>query len=604
MRTKTLLTILAGVALILCVSASFAQPGNGNANIVPGAYIVQVADDADPAAVAAEVARFANGAVGHIYEHALRGFSIHVPEHVRPIELLRQRGVITVEPDLIMYAHAQTLPTGVDRIDGELNVTAKINGVDERVDVDVAIIDTGIDLDHPDLPPVVGGRHFFGFLRVRQDDDYDDDNGHGTHVAGTVAALDNGIGVVGVAPGARLWAVKVLDANGSGYLSAIAAGVDWVTARADMIEVANMSLGGQGSSSALRTAIQNCVIAGVDVVVSAGNSSADIYGPDGVFGTSDDYIPAAYPEAITVSAMADSDGQPGGVGGSTSYGSDDSFATFSNYSGAGAIDLLLPGVNILSTYRGGGYATASGTSMSAPHATGLYALARAGGSFTTVEQDGPQGLAVRNDPDSYWEPIGWAGPLGPTNFPPTVTIISPADGATFNSGALITFTGTATDEDPDLAASLVWTSDKDGQIGTGGTFSKVLNDGTHSITASVTDSGGKTGSASITITVGTPKALIVTVAPRSSSYKIGDTAYIDVTVTDGTNAVASAAVHLVITTASGKRYSGDGTTNSSGVAVFNFKIKKPDGTGNYTVDATASKSGYDSGSGSTMFTVN
>lgn len=183
---------------------------------------------------------------------------------------------------------AQTLPTGADRIDVDLNTTANIDGIDERVDVDIAILDTGIDIDHPDLGEVVDGVHFWTTTTgppwnrgTFSDDNYDDDNGHGSHVAGIVAAIDNGIGVVGVAPGARLWAVKVFT-NGEGTVADVIAGVDWVTNKADLIEIANMSLTWQGNSETARTSIQNSVGAGVVYVAAAGNDSSDVYGTDGV----------------------------------------------------------------------------------------------------------------------------------------------------------------------------------------------------------------------------------------------------------------------------------------------------------------------------------
>ena len=354
-----------------------------------------------------------------------------------------------------MYASEQTIPTGVRRIATDKNATADIDGVDEGMNVDAAVIDTGIDKEHPELNVVGGVRFYLGMLT---DSKYDDDHGHGSHVAGIIAARDNGSGVVGVAPGARLYAVKVLNSRGSGYLSDIIKGLDWVRARASDIEVINMSLGGQGSSSAYRTAIQNCVAAGIVVVVAAGNESMDVFGPDGRFGTSDDVIPASYPEAATISAMADSDGQPGGTGPATSYGPDDSFATFSNFSRSVApgnpvsspgfaIDLILPGVNIYSCYKDMNYATMSGTSMASPHAAGLAALYivehgrayNATGVYAIRQalinagkaQNSGEGLYTQNDPDPNPENLGWAGTgTPPVNQPPVADFIYSSNGLT------------------------------------------------------------------------------------------------------------------------------------------------------------------------------
>src|SRR4029079_550751 len=165
--------------------------------------------------------------------------------------------VVLVEPDVVITALGQTVPDGVRRIRAAECPLARIDGNDERVNVDIAIIDTGIDLTHPDL-------NVYQHVSFTADStDGNDGHGHGTHVAGTVGALDNAIGVVGVAPGIRLWAVKVLDNSGSGALSSIISGVDYVTQHASEIEVANMSLGGQGSSDALRLAIQRSVAAGI-----------------------------------------------------------------------------------------------------------------------------------------------------------------------------------------------------------------------------------------------------------------------------------------------------------------------------------------------------
>jgi subtilisin family serine protease len=169
--------------------------------------------------------------------------------------------------------------------------------------------------------------------------------------------------VVGVAPGARLWAVKVLNDSGSGYISEIVAGIDWVTARASTIEVANMSLGCQCSSQALNDALTRSTNAGVVYVVAAGNSARDAA----------TFSPANHPQVITVSAVADFNGTAGGGAGATCRADvDDTFADFSNF--GSAVDLAAPGVCITSTWTGGGYATISGTSMATPHGSGAAAL--------------------------------------------------------------------------------------------------------------------------------------------------------------------------------------------------------------------------------------
>jgi subtilisin family serine protease len=203
-----------------------------------------------------------------------------------------------------------------------------------------------------------------------------------------VAALDNDIGVVGVAPGARLWGVKVLSDQGSGYKSHIIAGIDYVTANAGSIEVANMSLGGSGSddgkscsatTDSYKKAICNSVAAGVTYAVAAGNSSADAATA----------VPAAYDMVITVSALADFDGLPGGRAAATCRADvDDTFANFSNY--GADVDLIAPGVCITSTWPtaliASGYNTISGTSMASPHVAGAAALYKATNPGATPAQ--------------------------------------------------------------------------------------------------------------------------------------------------------------------------------------------------------------------------
>jgi subtilisin len=226
-------------------------------------YIIVFKDTVDVRAHVPAVAQAYGLQVGFVYEHALKGMSALVSEG-RLAALERDPRVAYVAEDLLREIDAQTVPTGIQRIFADTNAEIDIDGSDDyRVDVDVAIIDTGIDLQHPQLNVVGGVNCTVSLIAPRCDPGGDDDHYHGTHVAGTVAAIDDGDGVVGVAPGARLWAVKVLNKRGTGYSSWIIAGIDWVAANAATIEVANMSLGGSGFSQAEYDAIQGAVNAGV-----------------------------------------------------------------------------------------------------------------------------------------------------------------------------------------------------------------------------------------------------------------------------------------------------------------------------------------------------
>ncbi|MBI3910772.1 MAG: S8 family serine peptidase, partial [Armatimonadetes bacterium] len=366
--TATLLVGGLMAVFVVLGSTPSTQAQGGGPVYVPGHYIVVLKDEVqNPGAVAAQMARAHGLAVGHVYAAALKGFSAAIPD-ARLGAVANDARVRYVEQDQVMFAlgklagkpggggstqPAQTVPTGIYRIDADLSSAAAGNG-SGSVDVDIAIIDTGIQKDHPDLN-VVGGVNF------STGKSYSDGHGHGTHVAGTAAARDNAIGVVGVAPGARLWAVRVLDNSGFGWTSDVIAGVNWVAAHAGTVEVANMSLGG-GPSNALDDAVRNAIAAGVIFTLAAGNETD----------SAANHSPARVQEALTVSAIADSDGQCGGTGADTSYGADDTFATFSNF--GSRVDVAAPGVSIFSTYKGSGYATFSGTSMAAPHVAGAAAL--------------------------------------------------------------------------------------------------------------------------------------------------------------------------------------------------------------------------------------
>ena len=372
---------------------------------IPGRYIVVLKDDVAVSKVAAVQEEAVGASVESVYRSALHGYAARMTQ--ADAERLAQLPTVeSVQADTILRATAQRTPTGINRANADASPTAAINNTDSRVNADVAVIDTGVDLNHPDLNVFRSGATnctLPGFSA-------DDDNGHGSHVAGTVGALDNNIGVVGMAPGARIWPVKVLNAAGAGSLSDVICGIDYVTAHADQIEVANLSLGGPGrddgncgrtNNDAMHQAICASVAAGVTYVVAAGNDSMNA-------STS---TPAAYDEVITVSALADFNGRPGGGAASTCRADvDDTFADFSNY--GADVDLVAPGTCIRSTWPGGLYSTLSGTSMASPHVAGAAALYLAGNPASTPAQvksalrtAGSTRWNDTDDPDHTKEPL-------------------------------------------------------------------------------------------------------------------------------------------------------------------------------------------------------
>ncbi len=374
---------------------------------IPGYYIVTLKEGVEPAG-AAKALTVAHGlALGHVYRHALRGFSARIPD-ARLQQLRADPRVENVVADHYMHIEAkpapsqppQETPTGIRRIYGPGAATSG---------VEVAVIDTGI-YSHPDLY-VKGGKN------CSTGKSYSDGNGHGTHVSGTIGAYHNTIGVVGVAPGVPLWAVRVLDNAGSGSWASVICGIDWVTAKAisdpSTRIAANMSLGGSGplghcTDGGLHQAVCNSVNAGVTYAVAAGNSFIDASAPNS-FGYVQ--VPAAYAEVITVSALADFDGQPGGLGRPTCRTDvDDTFANFSNY--GDSVDIIAPGVCIKSTWNNGGYNTISGTSMATPHVTGAAALYLSANPLvapsdvkTGLTQSGNYIWVATDDPDGVQEPL-------------------------------------------------------------------------------------------------------------------------------------------------------------------------------------------------------
>ena len=342
------------VGVLAVALAAIPLQAAGSRQQGPERYIVVLKSDvADPAAVANNHAQRYGLVIGFVYQNALKGYSAVIPND-RVAAVRTDARVDYVEPDQDAFASAQTLPWGIDRIDADLSSTLAGNGSGAVSNVHVYVIDTGVDKSHPDLN-VIGHVNFANGPNK-------DCNGHGTHVAGTIAAKNNTIDVVGVAPGAPITGVKVLGCGGSGTYSGVIAGVDWVTSHAIKPAIANMSLGG-GASSALDQAVRSSASSGVLYAIAAGNSGADACNSSPArVGTTDG--------VVTVAATDSSDRE----------------ASWSNY--GSCVDLWAPGVSILSTKLGGGTTTMSGTSMASPHVGGsgaLYLSSHTSASASSVE---------------------------------------------------------------------------------------------------------------------------------------------------------------------------------------------------------------------------
>jgi len=351
-----------------------------------GKYIVQFRADVGPGARRAAVENAA-AAVGVVYT-GVSAASVRVPNE-RALRALRNRpDVVSVIPDRAVFAdqeaaaksggsnkpggggspQAQVIPAGVARV-GAPQPGSNGSGIG------VAVLDTGVDLTHPDLAGTVNAFSAFGPSCM-------DDNGHGTHVAGIIAAHNNTIDVVGVAPAAQVYCVKVLDGSGSGSDESLMAGLDWVLSNHALVQpairVINMSLGRPGTvddNPAMRDLFAALEAVGVSIVASAGNdASADVSGQ----------IPAAYPQVAAIASTTAAGGSnqcrflSGPVAADTaSYFTTDGAHVLISAPGEEREDVsrscLIQSVGILSTKLGGGTTRMSGTSMASPHVAGVAA---------------------------------------------------------------------------------------------------------------------------------------------------------------------------------------------------------------------------------------
>ncbi len=528
--------ILFGSVLLLTVpnTVSAAPPARpAPVPVGPGvatatSWIVSMQPRADTDRLAGTLAQGEGGKAGFVFRHALHGF-VFKGSAKAAAALARNPNVRSVVADGTIHALDDTIPTGISRI--AANHSTPPSAYDAGFTgqgVRVAILDTGIDLTHPDLVPNLDVGLGKNCMTAGPPQD---GHGHGTHVAGIIAAADNGLGVVGVAPHARLVPFKVLDDSGSGEWSNLICAIDTLTAYAtdndptNDIRVANMSLGDVGTigtctDGGVREAICKSVAAGVTYVAAAGNSTVDVSG----------FIPAAFPEVIAVSAVTDLDGEPGGLGGCWLFFfyCDDTLAEFSNF--GTRIDVTAPGTQITSDWTGGGYATEMGTSMASPHVAGVAALLLAAfpnltpadvrdrlkstgqcpnGAFADANGSGDCVGKGQwgNDRDGVAEPLVNAlnavSGGNPGDRRPTVQITAPLDGATVSGPIVVTATAT---DDVGVAKvdffvnGRLAASDTDGSNGwTMPWDANSVDGGAYTFTATATDTAGQTRSHTVSV---------------------------------------------------------------------------------------------------------
>lgn len=720
MKIRILASLLI-VALAVVVSGTRdSQAASDNSPFVPGQLIAAMANGANASEVAADHGATVSGEIA-----GGRFVLLNVApgkEGQAARSLNGDRRVSFVEPNWLRQVHAAPDDAGYN-LKWDLNNTGDPALCEDSdcptydADMDwqeaynllgsgfngsavIAVIDTGIDPNHPDLfdvDPSIS-KIVAGYDYLDGDNDPKDTYGHGTHVAGISSS-------VGFGPNIKVMPLRVCDQYGcptSAIVNAIYHAAD------NGADVINMSIGGIVKSRAEESAVNYAWSKGLVIVASSGN--------DGMNKVS---YPAKFKKVIAV--------------GSTDW--NDVRAPYSN--GGKDLDVVAPGGRMDKLHdRGGiystmptypvflttqygysqGYDQLQGTSMASPQVAGLAALLIAqypnltnaevrskiesstddlgasgfdndygngrvnvckafegtncdsppndapvvsmtspsddatpgtgamilfegaandtedgdisailnwtssidgsigsGASFSTTLSDGDHTITASVTDSGGMTSTDTANiTVGTPNDAPVVGITSPADTSSFDLGVSISFAGSAIDtEDGDISASLTWTSSLDGRIDDpandtdGGSFSATLSDGNHTITASATDSGGKMGSASISITVGAPPTLSVTVKTDKPSYSNRESALITVTVTDGSNPVAGAVVQITVKTPKGNTLGCSPTTDSVGIARCTYKVNsRRDGGGTYTVTVTASKSTYVSGSAKTTFTAN
>jgi subtilisin len=513
------------------------------------------------------------------------------------VERLRRRNDVRyVEENGEMRALEQTTPYGISKVDADLAISDG-NTADG---VSVAVIDTGIDAQHEDLQDNLGqgkaivscstsgGCLFGGGNDISEClEPWDDDNDHGSHCAGTVGAIDNSTGVVGVGPDVTLHAVKVLDRCGSGSYDDIAAGIKWSADQGH--DVQSMSLGGS-SSSTVKDAVQYAADKNVVMVAAAGN--------DGPCSDCISY-PAAYQEVIAVSATDQND-------------------QLADCSSTGPeVELAAPGVDVESTVPRSSYDIFSGTSMACPHVSGGAAQVVASGvtDRSKVRQqlkDAADDVGLSSNEQGAGR-LNVNDAIGSTDAAPSVSWVNPSGGDTVSGTVTVRISASDSEDSDD---SLDVTYSVDGGSARSTTYNSTsgcyedswdtttVSDGDHALEASATDSAGNTSTSSITVTTDNTESSPTVDSLSASEVETsdGDAEFdVDWSVSDGDGDLST--VDLTLTDDTVGETDDTASVGASGdtdSGTTRLVAAGDDGSGNsYTVDATVTDSGGNTGSGST-----
>lgn len=524
-----------------------------------------------PGAAEEALVRAAGGDVTHTFR-LVHAIAAQLPEQA--IEALRRNPRITaIEPDVRIFAVDTELDNtwGVKHIGGGDAHAGGFRGTG----VKVAVIDSGVDYTHPDLTANYAGGYDF----VNNDGDPFDDNQHGTHVAGTIAAVDDDAGVVGVAPEARLYALKVLGADGSGSFINVISALQWAVDNG--IQVTNMSFGSaQDPGSIVRAAFDNAAAAGILHIAAGGNSGT-------CTGTGENMLfPARYASVVAVAAISSSN-------------------TRACFSSTGVdMELAAPGVAVNSTIPGGGYAAFNGTSMASPHVTGTAALV-IGAGVTDMNGDGRVNDEVRQILINTARDLGAAGRdswygyglvdaaaavnYAPPDPDPGVAVTLATNKSSYTSGVDTSAQLTVTVRDElgvaiaglssDAFSTLVDSAARAvafSQTATPGTYAASfslsgLSASTHTVRVDVTDPRALTGSAQTTFSIAAPNTVRVSAINYSTYGGLTgkQNLVISVAVVNGAGLPQSGAIVSVVLRRNGVFYgAANGVSNAAGNAVF------------------------------------